>query len=118
MKVQGVGTSHQEARDIAKVSGRLRDGMEINYEAPMIPGWQGPALLGLKSLERQHAIIDCRPGQRKLYLGANTRIDSTSATQILQLETAISGHLMLPVSCFSAADTGEASLHFPHAQEP
>ena len=61
----------------------------------------------MKSLEKDNAVIDCRPNELRMYFGAGTRIDSLSLSQVLQLEIAISGHLMLPISHFQGAPASQ-----------
>ena len=114
LRVQGVGKSSQQTSKAAKVPGVLDDGTTMFYEAPCIEDWPGPALLGLRSLEKHQAILDCRSGHRKLYLGKEARV--VGATQAHQLEMAMSGHLMLPISRFSKASSSSAAinLHSSH----
>ena len=100
LRVQGVGKEAQETTLAVQMPGQLEMGQSIDFTAPVIPGWGGPALCGLKSLAANSAIMDCRPSEQKLYLGPNTKIVPGPGTTALQLYEARSGHLMLPISKF------------------
>ena len=112
LTVGGVGKHHQTANHEATVP----IGPEKTYTGPVVvedeedssPGI--PALLGLRSMEAKRAILDMRSTERKLYLGGNVRIVADSDTQIVQLEPATSGHLLLPISqSFAVATTSSSS---------
>ena len=53
-------------------------------------------LWGLRSMERQNAVIDTRVQERKAYLGDDVRIVPGPKTRIIQMHQAESGHLMVP----------------------
>ena len=112
MRVQGVGKEAQETTKAVRMPGQLETGQSLQYTAPVIPRWGGPALCGLKSLAANDAIMDCRTPEQKLYLGADTKIVPGPGTTTLQLYPAMSGHLMLPISRFdSKAKKGTMHMH-------
>ena len=78
--------------------GKLENGERLNYDAPVVPDTQIPALLGMKALWRLRAVIDRRASQRRMYLGAATVIQPGDDTAELTLYPAVSGHLVLPAT--------------------
>ena len=100
INVQGVGKHSQAVTDKVGMPGRLEDGTDIVFDSPVVPNSDIPALLGMRTLQRLHGIVDCRKGQQKLYLGSDVEIKPGPKTKVLQLREATSGHLLLPVSRF------------------
>ena len=96
--VEGVGAGSQACRLFCRVPLQLENGDGGHYHAPIIPNYSVPALLGLKALTKNRAVLDCfnfqlhfvGPGEieMKLPLGSRTH----------KLELSESGHLLLPVA--------------------
>jgi hypothetical protein len=100
ISVEGVGKQAQSTSIEGCIPGVLADGQTMDYTAPVLPDSELPALLGLRTLEEKHAVIDTRPNKRKLYLGADIQIIPGPNTTVYDMEKAPSGHLLLPVSNF------------------
>ena len=104
--------------------GRLEIGQDLDFRTPVVPDSDIPALLGILSLERLEAIIDCRKSQRKMYLGAGTVVQPSDDTTELQLYPATSGHLMLPITHYDAKPKAKArpqqqtQLHLLKTDQP
>lgn len=105
--IGGVGQGSVTTSSKVRVPIMLEDGTQATFDAPMLGDLdkdlhQLPALLGLKSLEAMNAVLDMRPGQRKLYFGTSSGVTIQSGTQckVLKLRKSESGHLMLPVTSF------------------
>ena len=112
LNVQGVGKQPQQTDKGIIMPGQFENGEAMTFKAPVLPGWAGPALLGLKSLEHNQGVMDCRTTERKLYLGPDVQVVPGPKTTTLQLYPAMSGHLMLPISCFDAKRKGNnPTLH-------
>ena len=77
--------------------------LEGTYTAPIVPNSSLPALLGLEACHRERAIIDCL--NNKLYLAGDGDFDLLKAlppgTKVISLETAPSGHMMIPCADFA-----------------
>ena len=73
---------------------------------PTVKNSKLPGLLGLNSLRSRRAVIDCHT--RKMYFLGPGDYDLAAGmptgTQTFQLETAPSGHLVLPISHFKEVD--------------
>ena len=87
------------------------------FTGPVLDNSEIPALLGLRSMEEKHGILDLRPHERCLWTAE--KLDDLKITarpganvQRFQLETTPSGHLLLPCSDF---DQSPAKMH--HAFE-
>ena len=52
-------------------------------------------------MEEQKVVLDTRPGQQRAYLGADVRIVPGPKTFTIEVHKAVSGHLMVPISCFN-----------------
>ena len=84
---------------------------------PVLGNSEIPALLGLRSMEEKHGILDLRPHERCLWTAEkfdDLKITARPGSNIqrFQLETTPSGHLLLPCSDF---DRSPAKMH--HAFE-
>ena len=106
IQVQGVGHGSQECtwQTCIPVAMRLSDGrMTMNrFTSPTVPSSGLPALLGLRSLMEHGAVIDCR--NKRLYLcgPGDCEITPPPGTEIVQMEQAPSGHLVIPISEYAA----------------
>ena len=68
----------------------------------------------MRSMKNENANLDMRTGERKLYVGGNPRIIPDEHTQVVQLEKAVSGHLLLPVD--REQPTSARRVHFEDEQ--
>ena len=115
--VAGVGAGPSQATTRISIPTAMQDGTLCDYQAPISPNSDIPALLGLKSMENTFVILDMRPHQRKLYLGGDVQILASDSTIIYDLAKAPSGHLILPTDHFDAVqqDQAQSREHFPIA---
>ena len=83
-------------------------------DIPTIDGSNLPGLLGLNSLTKRRAVIDCVT--RKMYFMGpgdhNLEEAMPSGTQVFQLETAPSGHLVLPITKYAEFDAQQQNGQF------
>jgi len=104
ISVQGVGKGSQECtwETVIPAAIRLEDGsyMLHRFTSPCVPASELPALWGLDSLTTQRAIIDC--AGRRMYLcgPGDIQIIPPPGTQVMPLDRAPSGHLVLPISSY------------------
>ena len=103
LKVTGVGKGHEAATHDVHVPITLNShddrAVSGSFEAAVIENSQLPALLGLKTLIDQRAILDFTDANNlTLSFGGpgKTTIDYAPGTDVFQLEQAPTGHLMLP----------------------
>jgi len=102
--VEGVGASGQIAKEETNMPCVAKDDWghthQINYQAPVVPDSDIPALWGQRSLEKNRTVLDMV--NRKLYLCGPGRILFTPppGTLTFNLEMSRSGHLLLPISHF------------------
>ena len=99
--VEGVGKQAQEVTHGVRVPIFL-DACEdlTSYSAPIVQDSYIPGLLGLRSLEEKDSVLDMRVSERKLYCGP-VKIVPLAGCVVHQLETAASGHLLLPCDNFN-----------------
>ena len=113
LHVGGVGKGAQMCHDDCKVPISLtrHDGSVAGgtFTSPVVANSGCPALLGLKALADNRAILDL--GKRQLhFLGeGEPTLVLPSGSETFQLESALSGHLLLP--CTSHAQSGETVHH-------
>ena len=111
MDVQGVGKGAQQVTDCIHMPGRLENGQDMTYSAPVVPDSQLPALWGYRSMQALDTVIDCRKGQQKVYMGPDVQIIPGPKTMVVPMHPAESGHLMVPISSFNKAKQGTGTLH-------
>ena len=107
--VRGVGTNPSPTSMVAQVPIAVPGLGQGTYTGPVLDNSDVPALLGLRTMEKRHAILDLRTNKRHLYFAENAddleikiRPNAKGALR-LQLEQAPSGHLLLPCSEFGLA---------------
>ena len=115
--MSGVGKGTQDIKTEAVVPGQLDDGQTIDFKTAVVQGSSLPALWGIDSMEKLHAVVDTRIGERKLYLGPDISITPGPKTKVLQMYPAESGHLMLPITCYDEK-TGTRSKTVFLQQQP
>ena len=100
LTVEGVGAGSQECREQARVPMILETGDSGTFVAPVIPDSDVPALLGMVTLENRRALVDV--AGRKLHFLGPGEYTLPPGTTTLNLEKTESGHLMLPITEFTA----------------
>ena len=103
----GVGGRTESCHYEALVPGRLHDGGNLEFAAPVIPSdGQGgesdiPALVGLEDMARMNCFIGTRPGTMHMVPdGQEKAIQWPPGTRCVQMEKAPSGHWLIAVSNF------------------
>jgi hypothetical protein len=100
--VAGVGAGPQQTTTAITATIALEDGSWGTFKAPVLPNSPVPALLGLKSIERNNGVIDARPGKQCYYFSHNdlncVTITPNDGCQVLPLYKTRSGHLAMPVT--------------------
>ncbi len=95
IELEGVGAQSSQATSAVVVPIRLESGDIGEYQAIVVEG-ELPALLGLDSLRKHHAII-CTETNRMMLPGpGGYKIALSPGSRILKLHPAPTGHLMLP----------------------
>jgi hypothetical protein len=109
LNVMGVGNGSQSCPyDCTTALGLQRtDGscVAATYTAPIVPGSDLPALLGLDALMAQRALLDLTSLQLHFIGPGNLQLDLPAGTDSFQLEVAPSGHLVLPCGNYSPIKT-------------
>ena len=91
-----------------------------DFTTPVMDGeaaGENPALLGLKTLRRLKAVIDC--GNDLFYVPGpgGIKLQQSPGTRVHRMETSLSGHLMLPINDFKSKTKREtSSLHLATEQ--
>ena len=114
--VGGVGKKAQTATEqvIAQVG---INGRTDEYRAPMLKKSPIPALLGIPSLRRRRALLDCHNGRLFLIGPGGYQLRLSPGSRDIGLEESHSGHLMLPCDDWpSKAKTGGSSSRSPTPQ--
>ena len=113
LTVEGVGQGSQSCAQMASVPMALSSGEQARYQAPIIPNSNVPALLGLATMERQHAIIDTH-GQAYIVPGkGRIKIQLPPDSKVFPLEKAESGHLLLPMDCWHLLESVDPKTPMP-----
>ncbi|CAE7581720.1 RE1 [Symbiodinium sp. CCMP2592] len=85
-----------------------------SFSSPVVQMSGCPALLGLRTLQQNNAILDMRTNQLHFAASDKVTIALPPGSETFQLEAAASGHLLLPCSAFehvsAAAVQGEHHL--------
>ena len=123
IQVQGVGHGSQECtwQTCIPIAMRLSDGRWTmnRFTSPTVPSSSLPALLGLRSLMEHGALIDCR--NKRLYLcgPGDCTITPPPGTEVVQMEQAPSGHLVIPISEYAAYERyiNNMSAATPHPEQ-
>jgi hypothetical protein len=106
LDVEGVGDGAQRCTQDVSVAGAIptkgdRPALRVIYHAPVIPNSQIPALLGLETLSKMKALINCATHEIH-FLGPDDSksLDLPEGTVTLQAELSKSGHMMIPFGEF------------------
>eukprot|EP00971_Amphidinium_carterae_P095208 1883634-Amphidinium_carterae.1 len=80
----------------------------------MLPHSSCPALLGLESLVKLGAVLDCR--QKRLYVAPDEDIEVRlpPGAHCFTLQQAASGHLLLPATLYASAQRQHAAGATPN----
>jgi hypothetical protein len=98
LSVEGVGAHSQKCTEAASIPVVTANGEGGTFTAPIVPHSEIPALLGLKGLKKNRALIDC-VNDRIYFLGeGEVLVRLPPGSQSHQLIMSPSGHLMLPIS--------------------
>ena len=108
LEVSGVGRDSQQAVESVTIPcsfhkfedrNKADTLMEGSFTCPVIPDSSLPLLLGLKSLRSKQAVLDMDQQRPKLIIPGpgGIRYHHSPGTQVYELETSESGHVILPV---------------------
>ena len=113
ISVEGVGEGASQVDTRVQVPLCLVDGRQGEYSAIVVGNdakeSELPALYGLVGLRKQAAIIDCG-NNRLIFPGpGGVKYTLSPGSKVYRLETAQSGHLLLPCCEWHAAKTSAAA---------
>ena len=103
LSVEGVGKESDETNQECIAPICLEDGRVGTFTTPVIPNSSLPALLGLKTLSGERALIDCFNHQIVFVGPGGYRLHASPGSRTYQLKQAKSGHLLLPCDCWDNA---------------
>ena len=109
ISLEGVGENATMATRTAEVPISLADGTNGTFRSAVIETGQGqdlPALLGLETLTRLGAIICCSTRRLIIPGKGGYKLQLSPGSRVHQTETAPTGHMMLPCSCWNSKDGG------------
>ena len=95
LEVGGVGKHSQRAHEEAHLNMGIQ-GQEMEYVAPMLRDSKIPGLLGIGSLRRMRALVDCWNDRLFLVGQGGYKLQLSPGSRNLELQQSNSGHLMLP----------------------
>ena len=104
-RLAGVGDATKTCTHAVTLTCALQTGEKVAYQAPVIPGGPGgspvPPLLGLKSMQKDFVFFDTVKGI--MYMPPQELVDQIvwpPGTRRRYCEKTMSGHWVLPVSCW------------------
>ena len=103
LEVEGVGKGADHTNDAVTMPICFEDGTSGTYHVPVIPDSQLPALLGLKALSKYKAVLDTHNKQLILVGAGGYKLQLSPGSKVLALQSAPTGHLMLPCCCWNGA---------------
>ena len=109
LSVGGVGKDSQEAHMQMSIPIALANGQLAVYNSPVVVGSELPALLGLETLEKFGALIDCKHHKIILPGPGGYQIKLSPASAAHTLEKAMSGHLLWPCTEWDLQQKGKPS---------
>jgi hypothetical protein len=119
LTVEGVGSGCQSATETACITTCTPDHEVGTYEAPLIPDSDLPALWGLRSIAAKRGLIDAYNQRIYLVGEGGYNLQCSPGTIHYELETAPSGHLMLPVTCYGRKRMdGSDEVHGVQREKP
>ena len=107
MSVEGVGNGSQMAKNIATIVTCTPDHEIGTYESPMIEDSDLPMLWGLRSIAAKRGLIDTY--NKRIYMvgQGGYKLQCSPGTKHFEMETAPSGHLMIPNTCWDRPANGQ-----------
>jgi hypothetical protein len=100
LSIEGVGKSANEATEGVTAAICLEDGTVGSFQTAVVEDSELPALLGLKSLTKLKAVLDCEHKRLLLIGPGGYKIQLSPGSKVLQLHSAPTGHLLLPCTCW------------------
>ena len=100
--VGGVGKEPQQATDSVSDPVALDNGARSVFTAPVVPGSDLPALLGLSVIEEHKMLLDCHNKKLIIPGPGGYRLHLSPGSICLDLHKARSGHLLLPCTSWNA----------------
>jgi hypothetical protein len=104
-EVQGVGNGSQTASYSVTLQAGLVDiegkPYEESFTAPCLAESQIPGMMGIQSLKRNNALIECKTGKMWFLGNGGAEIKPSAGSRCFQMREAKSGHWLLPISKFS-----------------
>ena len=117
LTVEGVGQGSQTCVQMACVPIAHSTGEQGTYQAPIIPNSNVPSLLGLATMEKQKVILDLH-GMKYIIPGkGKTIITLPPGSNVLPMEKAESGHLLLPIDCWIKAQESATASEIYERQQ-
>ncbi len=117
LEVGGVGSGTQTCHNeiTMQTAVRATDGAMTSgtYTAPVIPNSQCPALLGLRSLASNNAVLDM-VDNRLILLPTGAQLEIPTGAEIFNLERSQTGHLLLPVTEYDRLKRAQVNRQLPH----
>jgi hypothetical protein len=100
LSIEGVGKSANEATEGVTAAICLEDGTVGSFQTAVVEDSELPALLGLNSLTKLKAVLDCEHKRLLLIGPGGYKIQLSPGSKVLQLHSAPTGHLLLPCTCW------------------
>lgn len=108
--IGGVGKHNQLASTQVAVPVAFESGDRSIFKAPIVPDSELPALLGLEMMEQHCMIVDVK-NQRLIVPGPNGyRMSLSPGSKSFVLKKAMSGHLLLPCTAWSAQTSSSQQI--------
>ena len=95
ISVGGVGAGRVEAKVAVRCLTGVQGVMQT-YQAPVVPNSSIPALLGIKPLKNQRAVMDCFTGRLYTVGQGGYRMNLSPGSRMYDLVPSHSGHWILP----------------------
>ena len=111
ISVGGVGAGKQESRTGVRLVMGV-DGKTEQFEAPMLRDSEVPALLGIRSLKRQRALMDCFTGKLYLVGSGGYRLQLSPGSRTRSLHESHSGHWIMPCTDWPPSSFSTAGRQF------
>ena len=103
LSVEGVGKQSDRTEEECIAPICLPDGRTGTFTTPVIQDSELPALLGLNTLSQERALIDCFNRQIVFVGPGGYRLQASPGSRTYKLESAKTGHLLLPCDCWDKA---------------
>ena len=103
--IEGVGKGSNQVTSEAIVPIALKTGKLGSYSARVVHDSELPALLGLEPMIKQRTLLDLHNGKMIMLGAGGYSLRLAPGSTVLELETAPSGHLILPTSEWGRAKT-------------